>query len=193
MNELLEAAKLVTQLLDSMHLPHCLIGGLAVNRWGRIRATQDVDFSVFVEFGQEETVCRNVLDELTPRIEDSVEFAIINRVLLAQTNTGVPVDLGLAAFPFEESLIARATLFEFDTDIVIPTVSAEDLIVLKAIANRGHDWRDIEGIIVRQSQALDWTLVIELLSSLSDLIPEHDPLIQLTQMRDRLLREESHD
>ncbi|MFV1991669.1 MAG: nucleotidyltransferase, partial [Acidimicrobiales bacterium] len=137
-----------------------------------------------------EDVCQAVLQELDPRIESPVDFAVINRVLLARTASGVPVDIGLAGFPFEAELIGRATPFEFDENVVIPTISAEDLIVLKAVANRGHDWDDIESIIVRQADRLDWSLVLDLLSSLADLIPEHDPLARLKAMRDWLHQEE---
>ena len=98
----------------------------------------------------------------------------------------MPVDIGLAGFPFEPDLISRASQLEFDDGVIVPTISAEDLIVMKAIANCGHDWGDIEGIIVRQGENLDWKFVLRVLSSLADLIPEHDPMTQVTEMRDRL-------
>lgn len=186
MNELFKAARDVDALIARLHLPHCLIGGLAVNRWGRARATQDVDFTVFVEFGHEREVSEAMLAELRPRIDDAVRFAVANRVLLAETASGVPVDIGLAGFPFEEEMIERATEFEFDQGVVIPTISAEDLIVLKAIAGRGHDWDDIKSVIIRQSDRLDWELILRQLSSLADLLPKADPLSRLSQLRSEL-------
>src|SRR5690606_38185714 len=115
-----------------------------------------------------------------------VRFAVTNRVLLAENDAGVPIDIGLAGFPFEEAIISRATGFEFDEAVVVPTACAEDLIVLKAIAGRGHDWADIEGIIVRQSDRLDWELITPQLSALAELLPEADLLPRLGQMRDEL-------
>lgn len=42
----LEAALLeMAALLDEFHLPHMLIGGLAVAQWGEPRAALDVDLS----------------------------------------------------------------------------------------------------------------------------------------------------
>lgn len=193
MNELFKAARDVDMLISRLQLPHCVIGGLAVNRWGRPRATQDVDFSVLVDFGQEREISEAVLAELQPRIDDAVQFAVVNRVLLAETDSGVPVDIGLAGYPFEEGIISRATDFEFDEGVVVPTVSAEDLIVLKAIAGRGHDWSDIESIIVRQSDRLDWELITVQLSGLVDLLPEADPLTRLAQTRSELAAEEDDE
>lgn len=193
MNELFRAARDVDALIARLQLPHCVIGGLAVTRWGRARATQDVDFSVFVDLGQERDICEQMLAELRPRIDDAVRFAVTNRVLLAETAAGVPIDIGLAAFPFEEEIISRATDFEFDKDVVIATVSAEDLIVLKAIAGRGHDWGDIESIIVRQADRLDWELITGQLASLADLLPEVDLMSRLNRMRDDLNEDDNGD
>lgn len=39
------------------------------------------------------------------------------------------------------------------------TRSAEDLIVLKAFADRPKDWLDIEGILIGQAAQLDWPYV----------------------------------
>lgn len=193
MNELFKAARDVDAVLSRLELPHCLIGGLAVNRWGRPRATQDVDFIVLVDFGEERDVSEAILKEFRPRIDDTVRFAVTNRVLLAENDAGVPIDIGLAGFPFEEAIISRATGFEFDEAVVVPTACAEDLIVLKAIAGRGHDWADIEGIIVRQSDRLDWELITSQLSALAELLPEADLLPRLGRMRGELAEEEETD
>lgn len=193
MNELFKAARDVDAVLSRLELPHCLIGGLAVNRWGRPRATQDVDFTVLVDFGEERAVSEAILKEFRPRIDDAVRFAVTNRVLLAENDAGVPIDIGLAGFPFEEAIISRATGFEFDEAVVVPTACAEDLIVLKAIAGRGHDWADIEGIIVRQSDRLDWELITSQLSALAELLPEADLLPRLGRMRGELAEEEETD
>ena len=40
------------------------------------------------------------------------------------------------------------------------TCSAEDLIVLKAFADRDQDWLDIEGILFRQKGLLDWDYIL---------------------------------
>ena len=61
----------------------------------------------------------------------------------------------LGAIPYEERLVARATPFEFFSGLSLRTCSAEDLVTLKAFADRPRDWDDIEGIVSRQVR-LDW-------------------------------------
>ena len=45
--------------------------------------------------------------------------------------------------------------------------SAEDLLVMKAFAARPQDWIDLEGILIRQSSALDWPYVYSNLEPLA--------------------------
>jgi hypothetical protein len=70
---------------------------------------------------------------------------------------------------FEEEMINRATPFEFIPDCSIMTCSAEDLVVLKAFADRPKDWGDIETIIERQGNNLDVNMIIKRLSPLVEL------------------------
>lgn len=53
---LLEAGQEILSFLQAAGLRACLIGGLAAQRWGEPRATQDVDLSVQAPFGQEDRV-----------------------------------------------------------------------------------------------------------------------------------------
>ena len=81
------------------------------------------------------------------------------------------LDVSLGALPFEERIVARASLCPFAPDADLITCSAEDLIVLKAFANRDKDWLDIDGIILRQAGQLDVPLVWR----------ELDPLVELKE------------
>ena len=49
------------------------------------------------------------------------------------------------------------------------TCSAEDLVILKAFADRPRDWADIETIIARQQAQLDWHYIFEQLEPLCQL------------------------
>jgi len=49
------------------------------------------------------------LRELNPRRPDAREFALARRVLLAETKSGVDVDVALGALPFEERTITRSS------------------------------------------------------------------------------------
>jgi hypothetical protein len=50
-------------------------------------------------------------------------------------------------------------MFTFPRDLPLRTCSAEDLLVLKAFADRPNDWLDVDGIVIRQGAAIDWGCV----------------------------------
>ena len=163
----------------------CIIGGLAVIRWGEHRTTKDVDFSLLCDLGDEDSRIQPLLKKFPNRITDAAEFARINRVLLLVADNGTPIDIGLASFPFEEEIIARATPFRFTPTVHLTTCSAEDLIVLKALAGRPQDWVDIEGVLVRQTQ-LDWAYMDRKFQSLAELSPDLDLLDQVRRIHAKM-------
>jgi hypothetical protein len=72
-----------------------------------------VDLTLFCGFGNETPVIQAFLSRFAPRIPDAAEFAEERRVILLKTSEGIPIDVALAGFPFEESLCRRAVLREF--------------------------------------------------------------------------------
>ena len=73
-----------------------------------------------------------------------------NRVLLLRHSSGVGIDIALAALPFKESAVGRSVIIEVEPSCFVRLCTAEDLIVMKAFADRVIDWHDVRGIIVRQ-------------------------------------------
>lgn len=145
MNPLVASAVRVQSALQQHGWRCCLIGGLAVARWGEPRATQDVDFSVFVDLGREREFIRSMLDEFVPMFDESETIALQCRVLPLDVD-GIKADLSIAGFPFEAEIIDRASEFTYEPGGRLVTISAEDLIVMKALAGRPTDLRDIAGI-----------------------------------------------
>jgi hypothetical protein len=103
------------------------------------------------------------------RISDAGEFARQNRVLLLQAHNGVPIDVALGILPFEEGMVERSSLFQFETNCTLRTCSAEDLVVLKLFAFRPRDVLDAETIVIRQHGALDWKYIETNLEPLADI------------------------
>jgi hypothetical protein len=64
----------------------------------------------------------------------------------------------------------------------IRTCSAEDLVVLKAFANRPQDWIDIERVIIRQGPRLDRRLILTELTPLAELKEDPGILQDLQQL-----------
>lgn len=155
----LDAALAAQAACKSLDLESCVIGGVALQRWGEPRFTADADLSVLVEPGDETRIAEALLSLLTPRIDEAVEFATRSRVILARSEQGVGLDIVLAGLPFEERVVARATPWHLGRDVHLLTCSAEDLIVMKAFAGRDKDWADVTSILERQGAKLDLELI----------------------------------
>ncbi len=182
--ELFEAARAVSDRLDAIAVEYCVIGGVALQRWGRPRATVDVDFVAYAGFGEREhDVTEAILGHFAPRRPDARAFAQEHRVLVARTDSGVGIDVSLGALPFERALIERATEFAYTNMISLRTCSAEDLVVLKAFADRPRDWSDIEGVAIRQRDALDWDAIESRLRPLAELKEAPEILDRLSALR----------
>ena len=150
MNELTQLAAEVGRFCSDRGWRFCVIGGYAVQYWGEPRMTMDVDLSLLTGFGEEERFIDEFLHEYSGRLPDTKNFALQNRVLLLQSSNGVGIDIALGALPFEERVINRSIEIQAESGVMIRVCSAEDLIVMKAFADREIDWHDIRGIIVRQ-------------------------------------------
>jgi len=188
-NKVYAAALEVQRFCDDRGWETCVIGGLAVIRWGEPRGTQDVDLTLVTGLGREAQFVAELIRAFPSRVDDPIEFARSNRIALLSASNGITVDVGLGAFPFEERMIERSSRFAFFPDVVLTTCSAEDLVILKAIAGRGRDWSDIEGVAVVQRDRFDWASVTEVLRSLAEVFDSDSALAQLTEIR-RLAEEE---
>ena len=153
--------------LSKRRWPFCFIGGIALQQWGEPRVTRDVNVSVFTGFGGEAAVVDALLDLYGPRLSDARAFALRYRVLLLRTASGVEIDVALAGLPFEAELIARAVTVEFEKGVMLRICTAEDLLVLKAFADRPQDRADVIGIARRRGTDLDWTAVAARLTPLA--------------------------
>ncbi len=188
MNALIHAAAELQGVCEANRWRFCFIGGLAVQRWGEPRETVVVDLTLLTGFADEARFVSVLMDTFESRIDNAADFARVNRVLLLRARSGVGLDIALGGLPFEESAVTRASLFTFPPDVPLRTCSAEDLIVLKAFADRPKDWLDIEGIIIRQSERLDWSYVREQLAPLAELKEAPELVGKLERRRAELER-----
>lgn len=161
----------------------CIIGGLAVARWGRPRTTEDVDISLLTGLGNESRIVERILRDFDPRSADAAAFALESRVLLITASNGISIDVALTAYPFEEEIVRRASKYQFAKGVRLTTASAEDCILMKAIASRPRDWQDIRDIAQSQSQHLEWDYIERQLVGLSEAIEADDLIMRLEDVR----------
>lgn len=153
MNEVIRAAAQLQSVCEAEGWKYCIIGGLAVQRWREPRETADVDLTLLTGFRDETDFIATLTTRFEPRIERAADFARVHRVLLLRAPSGVGLDIALGGLPFEETIVSRSSLFTFPPDVPLRTCSAEDLIVLKAFADRAKDWVDVEGVVIRTSSS----------------------------------------
>lgn len=155
----LDAALAAQAAYEAIGLRGCVIGGVALQRWGEPRFTADADLSVLVEPGDEARVAEALLARLSARVENAAEFAARSRVILARSEDGVGLDIVLAGLPFEARVIERATPWNLGQGTRLRTCSAEDLVVMKAFAGRDKDWADVTSVLERQGDKLELALI----------------------------------
>jgi hypothetical protein len=95
----------------------------------------------------------------------------------------VPIDIALGALPFEEEVVQRSSLFEFENGRSLRTCSAEDLVVLKLFAFRPRDVLDVESVAVRQRGRLDWQAVEASLQPLAEVKDQPEIMATLQRLR----------
>jgi len=166
----------------------CFIGGIALQRWGEPRLTADIDVTILTGFGQEAPYIDELCSAFAGRLPDSADFARRSRTLLLQSERGIPIDISLGALSFEERVVERATFYQFLPEARLNTCSAEDLVILKAFADRPRDWSDIEGVILRTGHRLAWDTVV---TELRPLCQAKDAPYILTRLED--LRTQNKD
>lgn len=134
--------------LDRANVKGAVIGGVAASLRGRPRFTRDVDAVVLAGDGEWESFLESgSRSGFFPRIADVIDFAQTARVLLLRHEpTDTDVDISLGSLPFERELIARATVVEL-AGAGVPIATAEDLVIMKALARRPRDIADIESLL----------------------------------------------
>ncbi len=182
MNPLFVAASEIQDLCRANRWGFCFIGGLAVLRWGEPRLTRDVGLTILAGYGSEAPVVDELLDRFTSRIDDARAFALQNRVVLRAQNE-VPVDVALGALDFESRAVQRSSPWHVG-EVSLLTCGAEDLVVHKAFAGRDRDWLDVEGVVVRQGEALDRDRVLDELGPLLALKGSPDDIERLRAVFD---------
>jgi len=170
---IVDAACEILDWLDAAGWRACVIGGLAVQRWGEPRLTQDVDLTVLVGLGDEARFINSVLGRFDGRRPDTRRFALTYRVLLVRARVGVPLDMALGSTQFEVESVDRSSIWEIEPGRVIRTCSAEDLLIHKLIAGRPRDVADVETIVARQFGRLDVERVRRTLAAFAEL--KEDP------------------
>ena len=171
---LLQAIAACTAWLKQADVAAAVIGGVAASLLGRPRVTKDVDLLALADDGD---VPRLLLTGrglgFEPRVADAVAFARVSGVLLLKHEpSGIEIDLSLAGLAFEREVIERAVERSV-RGISFRVATAEDIVVMKAIAMRPRDIADIEAIL-DTGQELDLVRIRRLLKAFTEALESDD-------------------
>jgi len=170
------AARELAEFLKESGVLYAIAGGFALQYWGEPRLTRDLDVTVLVPQEQLPGFLDFALKRFRPRLPDAKDFALKHRVLLVETEAGVPIDVSLGIPGYEEEALKRAVIRDVPEAGRLPLLSAEDLIIHKCVAGRARDMEDVLGILLRQRLKLDLDLIRHWLKEFQPAVETHDPL-----------------
>lgn len=148
--QLIESFLLINRFFQEKRLRYCLIGGLAAGYWGEPRFTRDIDFTVATRTGK--------LNSLTQQLKKE-GYKVVSKgegqiQIVQKGSLHFQADVILAETDYQDWVVQRAISIPMFS-IEVPMCSAEDLIILKLIANRRQDLLDIENVLKKKSVKLD--------------------------------------
>jgi predicted nucleotidyltransferase len=168
----------------SRRLGWYVFGAQAVLVHGEPRFTADVDITVAVELAD----LPGLVDDLHAAgfalragfaAEDIAQLRVVP---LVHEGSELPVDIVVAGPGLEEEFLHRAVRRRI-AGILVPFISAEDLVATKILAGRAKDLEDARGVVRQQRGRLDLAGIRTVLSLLegalgqSDLVPALDHIL----------------
>ena len=126
-----------------------VIGGVAASLLARPRLTADLDAMFLLSTDDIPALLEAAGEEgITPRIADAEAFARQHRVLLMRhEDSGINIDISLGLLPFEHEMLERSRRHRVSPTLSVSLPTAEDLVILKAVAHRPQDLSDIQALI----------------------------------------------
>jgi hypothetical protein len=170
----LERAALVLDALERCAIPHALGGALAYGIHAEPRATFDVDVNVFVPSDEGKSVIECLAAIGATWTDSRPEDVALREGQARLALGGTFVDLFFADFPFFDSCAARAVTATIGPIKTRRVLSAEDLVVCKAMFNRPKDWIDIRQVLLTQGERFDDAYVA---GWLRDILGAGDPAV----------------
>jgi len=170
----------VIDFLNEHNIPYMLIGGLTISIWGEMRVTHDADFKVAIDMPLAD-FRKLVLEHFPARSTNIPPHKLSPYVIHFWASPNVAADILVSIFDYEKKAIERAVNAQV-LGVPVRVCTAEDFIIHKVIANRGKDWDDIEGILVRQRGKLDLAYIRNWLSQFAEALESPEILSRFDEL-----------
>ena len=130
------------KLLDAHSARFLLIGGYAVNAFGYVRNTVDMDVWIAVDAANQKRVLEAIRDFAFPGAPDDLLIEDDAMVRMGQPPLRIEVLKKISGVEFEDCWQRRVTIE--DDDLKIPTISLADLKRNKLASGRKKDLLDVD-------------------------------------------------
>jgi hypothetical protein len=130
------------KLLDAHSARFLLIGGYAVNAFGYVRNTVDMDVWIAVDADNQQKVLQAIRDFAFPDVPDDLLHEEDAMVRMGHPPLRIEVLKKISGVEFEDCW-QRRVIIE-DDDLRIPTISLEDLKRNKLASGRKKDLLDLD-------------------------------------------------
>lgn len=148
----------VVQLFKKYRIPYAVMGGVALQAWGRERSTKDIDITISLGEIGEEDLLQNLAKlglEIIHSDKTIGQFGLIEtQYTPAELGIPIGVDLFIARTEYQRGVLKRA----IPVDVLgcrFKLVSPEDLIINKLLSARPLDLSDVQNLITEQKGSLD--------------------------------------
>ena len=181
--------------LDAMQAPYMLIGGVAAGLMSEVRATDDVDVSIWLEDDEKVPQLIHLLEAQGYKQLHTVPMDLILRARLLRMihlKSATRLDVALAVTPFEEQAIRNSRRTAFGV-LSIPLPRPEDVVVMKIFAGRLIDLADVHKLLLHNPQmdlrhARKWTKELARLAESPDLLKHLEEAGSGARKRSKLFR-----
>ena len=145
----------VRSAFEELGLRWFLFGAQAVIAYGVVRSTLDIDVTVDAGDLANATIVDALVRQGFRPTENDPAFVATSRVLPFEHRNGIPVDLVLSGPGFDGPIFDRAVRRKLG-GVFVPVATAEDIVVMKVMAQRGKDLLDLQHLLfVNQHIAID--------------------------------------
>jgi hypothetical protein len=157
-NDLVGTLHAFGRLFDRLGIPYAIMGGWAVRVYALPRPTYDVDFTILLDrsrlpqlYAAAEEAGFTVPEQYRGGWIDAVAEMPLVKFRLYLAGHGIDVDIFLAESDYQRELMRRRVQHSV-AGASAWFISAEDLILLKLIANRPRDRADIDDLLLARSE-----------------------------------------
>ncbi len=142
------------EALSQADIPYAFGGALAADFYRVPRGTIDIDLAIFLPPAERHRVLEALEGQFSLPERESLSREIAAREQ-GKTYWGhTRLDLFFSVSDFHKSVAERVETVEYQ-ETKIPILSAEDIVVFKAVFDRSQDWADIEAIAKVKAGELD--------------------------------------